>query len=198
MLSESGAIVLYLAGTEFTVADILFTTVLQIVDVGVVAPYPALVDYRRRCEASAGLAAHARRLRAAPEAGTGGGAALSRPDSSWASTRDVNRALPADVAGNGHAQKVRERFAIKAHELHCQHQLVGVGHGGEASSLCRCSCATSPARSLSAASCPRGNGARLLMCACVRPRLQVKRRIRIHRTGTWPATAARRNGCIRR
>jgi glutathione S-transferase len=62
----------YLAGAEFTVADILFTTVLQIADAGVVAPYPALVDYRRRCEARPAwqrtLDDYERRLNLAPGA----------------------------------------------------------------------------------------------------------------------------------
>jgi glutathione S-transferase len=43
----------YLAGEDFSVADILLTTVLRGVDAGVVAPFPSLVEYRRRCEARA-------------------------------------------------------------------------------------------------------------------------------------------------
>jgi glutathione S-transferase len=62
----------YLAGEQFTVADILLTTVLRGVDAAVVAPYPKLVDYRRRCEARAAwqrtLDAYERRLALAPGA----------------------------------------------------------------------------------------------------------------------------------
>lgn len=62
----------YLAGEDFSVADILLTTVLRGVDAGVVAPFPRLVDYRRRCEARPAwqrtLEEYERRLKLAPGA----------------------------------------------------------------------------------------------------------------------------------
>lgn len=62
----------YLAGEDFSVADILLATVLRGVDTAVVAPFPRLVDYRRRCEARPAwqrtLDEYERRLNLAPGA----------------------------------------------------------------------------------------------------------------------------------